>query len=279
MLFCGKYRVRTFYMVASVILLCSCHSQADKDVLAEVGDAVLYANEVSFSVPKGLTPKDSLLAAKKYVHDWVVDQMMLQEAESKVDSSDQIDEMVDEYRRSLYIYAYQKQMLEANVQQTVSDEEVADFYSKNKESLLLSETILKGFYVVMPAQSHELGDMRKAMSAKEMDKVESIAVKNGAVTSYFTDGWKPVSELRKNGFLSLNTNGNYPSDHLFTFSEDGKVYMLFVVESARAGAVQPLDYASMQIRMMLMEQRKQAYLSRLRSSLYQKAIKQGQVSK
>src|SRR5574344_1631854 len=97
---------------------------------------------------------------------------------------------------------------------------------KNKESLLLSETILKGFYVVMPAQSHELGDMRKAMSAKEMDKVESIAVKNGAVTSYFTDGWKPVSELRKNGFLSLNTNGNYPSDHLFTFSEDGKVYML-----------------------------------------------------
>ena len=99
--FCCKYRVRTFYMVASGYLALFSHSQADKDVLAEVGDAVLYANEVSFSVPKGLTPKDSLLAAKKYVHDWVVDQMMLQEAESKVDSSDQIDEMVDEYRRSL----------------------------------------------------------------------------------------------------------------------------------------------------------------------------------
>ena len=173
-----------------------------------------------------------------------------------------------------YIYAYQKQMLKTNVQQTVSDEEVADFYSKNKESLLLSETILKGFYVVMPAQSHELGDMRKAMSAKEMDKVESIAVKNGLVTSILLMV-EACFRVAENGFLSLNTNGNYPSDHLFTFSEDGKVYMLFVVESARAGAVQPLDYASMQIRMMLMEQRKQAYLSRLRSSLYQKGHKAG----
>ena len=96
-----KRIVQTLIVVLPVVLVTGCVSKyrPAAGTVAEVGDAVLTAREVSAAIPSGLTEEDSLRIATNYVEAWARKQVKLLEAEKVLaEKGIDVESMVEDYR-------------------------------------------------------------------------------------------------------------------------------------------------------------------------------------
>ena len=262
-------------------LLVSCSKTdavKEQGVLAQVDGESLYLSDLAYVLPKDLNPEDSTLMAKKYIHDWVVDRMMYAQAVSSLENTDNIEEMVDEYKHSLYVHEYQSMMLNNGLNLEVSDEQISDFYANNENALLLGESLFKGMVIAVPQKCNELRTLKDKMKKTEMEDIETICVKYGLSPFYFMDEWTPVSEIRKHGYTLLAADASYSRHELVTVNSDQVVLLFYVADCVKAGRQMPMEYANETIKRIIVEKRKNAFVDSLRSFLYKQAVAQGVVA-
>lgn len=275
--------MRLLHWLSSVLFLtavsCSMSNGLDEGVEAVVNGKSLFSSEVAFALPKGLSAEDSLAMAQKYVRNWVVDQMMYDDAQNSVENTDYIEMMVQEYKQSLYVFDYQNQLMKSKMNTSVSDEQVSMFFSENEQSLKLAESLFKGYLIVAPSSLTDLKTLKSKMMANEMDEVEQICVRAGLTPFYFLNDWTLASEIRKKGFLTLNTSASYTPNKLIDVKMDDYVVLFYVMDCTPAGQTQPFEYAQDFIKRVLVEHRKTSFVDSLREAYYQKAISTGMIAK
>ena len=86
------------YFLIIILLTISCNNKGvDDNILARVYDKYLHASDVQATVPHGLTGKDSLIAAKNYINNWVKEQLLIEQAERNLTEESQLLVFVGEY--------------------------------------------------------------------------------------------------------------------------------------------------------------------------------------
>ena len=116
----------------------------DDLVVAEAYNHKLYASEVAERVPSGLNSADSTDIAKHIIDDWIMEQVILAEAEKTLTIKEKIfDKELEEYRKTLLKNRYFEKITSDANQFKVSDAEVRAAIRQSKVNLVEDKEIVK----------------------------------------------------------------------------------------------------------------------------------------
>ena len=127
---------KTGLLLISLLFCASCadkHDHKGQTPLVEVDGNFLYKEDLQAVLPAGLSKDDSLLFAEHYVRSWVEDVLLFNQAQSNIPDNGEIDKLVENYRKALIMHTYQQELISQKLSGEIPEQEIADYYEKNKE--------------------------------------------------------------------------------------------------------------------------------------------------
>ena len=245
-----------------------------------MGDRRLTTEDLQRNIKPGLQPADSARAAKLFINDWLETEASTQMAERLLPGTDEIDRMVEEYRRQLLMWEYRRNMTLQQNRKLPSDSDIMNYYNNHMAVLKLQRPIVKGLYIKIPEDSRQISKIRtlyRSTKTEDLDKLEKML--DEAVTyEYFRDTWVDWSTLESRipaKEFDINPD-EFPvsHDHL-ELKADGYVYFLDISNSKKAGETMPPDFARAFIVEAIERENAVAYDKTLRRQLLDKAVREG----
>ena len=247
----------------------------------EIGNDVLYAEEVKQVIPLGLSDADSALFAEKYIKNWAQDVLFYQNAKRNIPDTKDIDRLVENYRRSLLEHEYQRRLIEQKFSSEISEVEIEQFYDDNQRLFVLDESLLKGLFLKVSNKSHDLSEIRKLYTLQDdqsFEEIEKYSIRNAARCDFFYDNWRTVAELEVLlPALDKPLEQQLSENKSLEFKYDEYIYLLNVSEFVPKGGIEPLDHARSKIRGLLVNSNEVSYMSKIKEDLYDAAIEKNRI--
>jgi len=268
-----------------MVLFSSCGSKVadgNKAPLLEVEGKFLYYEDIQQVIPPNVNKVDSAQIAKSYIRKWVTDVLLYENAKRNITNKSEIDELVENYRKSLTIHQYQQKMIEQRLPKEPSDEELKAFYDKYSSQLLLKENVIKGLLLVVPAKAPQIANVRswvQSANVKALGSIEKYSIQNAISYDYFGDKWVPFSEVLKKMPIKVENPTSYISSNRFVeVSDSTHRYFLRIIGYKNTGSVEPLEMSRDRIINILLNKMKGEFISKFENDLYDDAIKDENVT-
>ena len=220
-------------------------------------------------------PADSARLAEQFIRQWSTDILVYEAAKDK--ASVELERLVEDYRRSLYVHEYEQRLLAHRKLQQIPDTAVERFYRDNEPLFVLSEAIVKGVFLILPKDAPKQDKLRgwlNKISDEEIEKIEKYAYQYATGYELFTEEWKTANQLLM--WLPLQPEAlqqKMKAHNLIQAEDSVSVYLLQVTDKKMRGERMPLEYAAPEIRKLLLSQRQKAYLQDERDHLYEEALR------
>lgn len=274
-----------FMFLAFVVLLGACKGSqpADTtDVLVSVKGRTLNRSEVNKLIPRGISSADSLLLAESFTKKWVKDVLVYDVALRNLgDEKEEVDKLVEEYRRSLVRYRYQERLVEEKLKTDIRESDKLNYYEENQKKFILDKGLIKGLFLKIPVDAPGLTDVKKwykSTDVASLEKIEKYSVQNATIYEYFYDKWVDFDEVMDNIPIHVsNPNAFLKANKYVEVADSSYCYLLNIKEYLPSGSVEPYDYASPHVTEMLVNQRKVEFLKKIEDELYNDAIRSGDV--
>ena len=197
------YSLLVWMLPVSLILL-SCNKREEvkyvsgKTPLVELDGNVLYQEDLLQVLPVDISEADSAQFANRYIENWLSELLLYQNAERNVRDDKQIEELVENYRRSLIVHEYQQLLIEQKIEQDITMQEIETFYNDNKNLFVLEEPILKGLFIKLPLSAPNQNSIMKLYRLRDdesYDEIEKYCIRNAPYYEFFYDYWHSVSDI------------------------------------------------------------------------------------
>lgn len=257
---------------------------SDQKILAEVGTAVLYENDVVSIFTPGITPEDSIKLLESYVDRWVKDQLKIDQAEQVFESSQQdVDRMVEDYRQSLLKNKLDQYYIDSFIDTLFTESEIRSYYNENRKDFILDKTIVKGRIVKFPKNFRQEQELRKLMlsgSESDYQAFVGLCTKNSLGLTEFTS-WNDFSQFQ--AVLPRPDKDDYDyllaaPNKIHEIADGPNKYFVRVLDFRKVGDYTPPESVQDVIRRIIFNRRKQDIVRRHEDSLYNKALQQKKVS-
>ena len=266
------------YLALASFLLCGCQALEKKQqsgAAVEVNGHYLYRSTLD-SLTLGLNSEDSLRVTQQYISQWAKDILLYDNAKAQANS--EIERMVEDYRRALYVHAYEEYLVERHMSKTVLDTTVAQIYAQMSERFILDESIIHGILVVVPNDAPNIAKLRGWMSKQEMDNIEKYAYQNASGYELFDDKWLTTTDLLNHMPIERGDIENkLKSKDQVEMSDSLYTYILQVTDKYLRGSAMPIEYARPQIEKMVLHERQVDFLQKEREKLYNEAIQEQKI--
>mgnify|MGYP000201868988 CR=1 FL=1 len=270
-----------FFAILLILISSSCSPVGGHDelIVARAGTQYLKKSDLLGVVPNGLSSKDSLLFVKRYIDNWAREEILMEQAIfNQIDSAEEIEDLVEHYRRSLlkqrYIAAYVKQ----NVDTLVTNDQLDSCYQNNLPHFTLRETIVRLRYIKVSKMAPKLEELIERLEIGDADDKEWLEEYSFQFSRrhYFKDDqWTalsdiaeqlPLKEFKKN--LILEEKG------VLQFEDKEDLYLLKIVDYAIKDEISPLAFVKDRVRSLILHQRKLEITNELEENLFQQALKE-----
>ena len=116
--------------------------------VARVNEVYLYQDELEGIVSEKTTKEDSMARVTGYVNTWIRKQLLINEATKKININEaEVERKVLDYRYSLIGYEFQNYYIKQNLNDSISDQEIADYYNGHLDNFILKQNIIQGTYI------------------------------------------------------------------------------------------------------------------------------------
>ena len=243
-------------------------------VAVELDGRYLYQASLD-SLSFGLSKEDSARVVEQYVKQWAKDILMYDKAKGRMD--DEIECLVEDYRRSLYVHAYEQSLVERKMPKQVPDTIVEQIYSAHPEKFELQESLVKGVLVVVPNGSPNLVKLRQwlgDLTEDNLENIEKYAYNYAIGYELFIDEWRTGQQLvlympfEKDRLESL-----LRQQKQIELQDSVATYILQVVDKRLRGEPMPIAYARPEIVNAVLRQRQVQFLQDEREYLYEEALR------
>ncbi len=273
--------MRTFCLGLLSILLCiSCQNQKnskEKTPLVEVNGNFLYHEDLQAVLPPDLSGKDSISFVTEYIRNWVKDMLLFEKAKSNVRDDDEIEKMVENYRRVLIMHAYQQELIHQKFSHEISDEDIRKYYEAHKGVFKLDVSSVKGLFIKIPLTAPQLANVRRwyKMTAHDgVEHLEKYSFQNAVKYQYFYDKWVSVPEISNLLPLKVNDIGEYFNKNRHIEIKEGAFYYFLNITAYRAaGDEEPYESAYLKVKDLLLNEKEAGFISQVKEELYKNAIK------
>jgi hypothetical protein len=266
-----KTRIVIALLASFLLVGCAAYEKKNQSGAAvEVNGQYLYRSTLD-SLTLGLNSEDSMRVAQQYISQWAKDVLIYDNAKSR--TSSEIERQVEEYRRALYVHAYEEYLIERRMPKDVADSTVAQLYGQMPERFKLDESIVKGILVVIPTDAPKSDKLRGYMAKQELDKLEKYAYQNASGYELFLDKWMTTTELLAQLPVERAELENaLKNKNQIEFADSVKTYLLQVTDKHLRGEQMPLEYARPQIEKIVLATRQVEFLQKERERIYNEAI-------
>ncbi len=252
------------------------------DALASMEGHLLRRAEVESLIPRGASSADSLLLAENYVKKWVKEQLVYEVAERNLsDEKMEIDQLVEDYRRSLIRYRYQERLVNERLKTDISEQDKQQFYEENPKLFTLEQGLIKGLFLKIPVDAPGLVDVKKWYKSSDeaaLEKIEKYSVQNATIYEYFYDKWVDFDEVMDNIPIYVSDPATFLKGHKqVEVADSSYCYLLNIAEYLVPGQTEPYESASPRIVEMLVNLRKVDFLRNFEDELYNEAVQKGKV--
>lgn len=266
-------RVLKYILCAMVFGMSACtiFHRPKEGAVVEVEGRYLYRSTLD-SLTRGMEPEDSARVAEQYIRQWVCDVLVFQEAHRS--ASKEVERMVEDYRRSLYVYDYEQRYLLRRMPTQVDDSLVAQFYESHASQFVLNQAIVKGLLLIVPQDAPRQNDLRKWLDNpnEHLEEIEEYAYGNASGYELFLDRFVTANQLLlRLPPTAVNPLAGLSKTHRIEVQDSVSVYILQSVEDYQPGQPMPMEFARPEIEKVLLSQRRIEYLRRHRDDLYREA--------
>lgn len=276
-------------------LLCGCQALEKKQqvgAVAELNGQYLYRSTLD-SLTLGLNSEDSLRVVQLFIRQWAQDILLYDNSTARTHR--EIEQMVSEYRRTLYAQAYEDRLVERRMPKSIPDSAVQAIYDRMPDRFILDESIVKGVLLVVPndapnlskvkqwllkigTERQERKERKNSKATNVLDDIEKYVYQNASGYELFTDQWTTVTALTRQMPVEradLETKLKY--GNRIEISDSTQTFILQVTEKHMRGEKMPVEYARPQIEKIILNARRVEFLRKERERLYNDAVQEKKI--
>ena len=236
----------------------------------ELNGQYLYRSTLD-SLTVGLDPEDSTRVVQQYVSQWAKDILVYDNAKTRTNG--EIERLVEDYRRALYVHAYEEYLVERRMPKAVADSTIAQLYDQMPDRFLLDESIVKGILLVIPKDAPKIDKLRGWMAKQDLDAIEKYAYQNASVYELFIDKWLTATDLLVQIPIErAELEARLRAKNNVEVTDSLKTYLLQVTDKHLRGEQMPMEYARPQIEKIVLNARQVDFLNKERERLYNEAM-------
>ncbi|HIA37320.1 MAG TPA: hypothetical protein EYN89_11465 [Flavobacteriales bacterium] len=248
--------------------------------VARVHDSYLYLADIEHIIGDGTLSEDSSKMVRQYIENWIRQQLILHKA--KLNLSDKqsyasIENQLNDYRTSLIIYAYQKELIKQKLDTIILEEDIQKYYEANNANLVLENNLIRAKYIQLPLAAPDQNKVKQwCVSDDQKDIVSLEEYCHQFSNSFLLDDKSWVmfenikSELPKE--ISLNFSDIVKSNFI-ELTDSINRYLIIVKELKHKDEIAPIEYVKINIKNILLFKRRRKLLDKMEEQVYQDGIK------
>lgn len=266
-------KIELIVAVMACCLLGGCQAFEKKQqagAAVELNGRYLYYSTLD-SLALGLNSEDSARVVDQYIRQWAEDILLYANATAR--TNEEIEQMVDNYRNTLYVRAYEERLVAKRMPKQIADSTIIALYEQMPDRFRLDESIMRGMLVVVPVDAPKMDKLRGWLTKQDMDAIEKYAYQNASGYDLFTDRWLTTTEMM--GRIPLERaelESRLKTKNQIEVKDSTKTYLLQITEKHMRGEAMPIDYARPEIEKMVLYSRQAEFLRSERERLYNEAV-------
>lgn len=269
-------------MLCLLLLLTSCealrstwHSHDRR--LARIGYDVLYESEVATLLPADTPPEDSVQMVRQYIDTWALSRLLMIKAREELSKSDRdISDQLEEMRRDILGFRYEKRFVEENLDTVVSIKELQDYYAARTEICTFPYSVVKARIAHVSVVSPYYETIKSGFRLNNpTSNAELAALCKDAAEKYseFSGEWIPSSELSSEIGISVgDCERDIAGSNFMEYVTDDKSVLVYIYDRVPPGEVSPFDYNKERLQEIVISKRKKELIGRLERELLDEAV-------
>jgi hypothetical protein len=258
----------------------SSEADSNRQLVAKVGTAYLYKDELAGIVPPKVEKEDSTARVEAYIDSWVRKQLLIQEATKKIDINEaEVERKVLDYRYSIIAYEYQTLYIKDHLDTAINAAEIDKYYKENIDNFILKQNIIRATYLKVPKNAPQIKRIKELIFAKSDQgkaDLKSFCLSFSAAYHISDSTWMIFDELVRNSPIAeipnkvqfLKTSPYYET------GDDSYLYFLKVDEYRISDNVSPLEFVRDEISNIILNKRKVELAKKLEDEVYNNALEQ-----
>ncbi len=260
-------------MLHFVLVSCAEQDQLEGAV-ARVNDRYLFKEEIDKLAPSYQSVQDSILWRNSYIKTWATRELLYEKALINVSNQDQdIEELVENYRRELLIDRYKRAVLQQELDTVVTEADLDTYYELNKNVYRLNEELLRLRFIHFSLDMNDRKELVKKFRSSSVDDAEDLEERSLEFYALsLTDSiW--VSRVAADDKLPwLKEEKRLKKDQFIQKEDSLGVYLVAIKEVLHRNDVAPKSYVIPTIRQMILHNRKLELMNEIEKTLVIDAI-------
>jgi hypothetical protein len=267
----------------ALFLTNSCNSAAETPseskgkMIARVFDYKLYESDLVDIVPSGTPADDSVRRTQNFINAWVKDKLLVHQAETNLGKNTvNVEKQIQDYRNSLIIYAYEKELVQQKLDTVVTEEEINTYYNEHPNDFELRDNIVKVLYVKLDKKSPNQNRVPNLIrSDKPADRNDLDKYCRQFASNYYLDdnSWLLFDDLLKEiPIETYNKELFLQNNRYLTVSDTSFNYYVNIKGFMTRNSHSPLAFEKENIRNIILNQRKRELIEQLHTDLYKQAM-------
>jgi hypothetical protein len=270
----------TYILICFMVLSCDekalKENESKKKIVAKAGSEEMNIDQLNENYISTGIVKDSTFYSKRTIENWATEALFYQEAVSKLNEDEiNVEQQVENYRRSLVNYIYQTKLIEANLDTNITKEEIETYYNDHRDNFILKDNIIKVNYLKVPVRMPALIKIKRLVwstNPKDKELLKSLCIQN-AENFFMNDStWLFLDDIKKE-IPALKDQPDFSLSYgrVVEFTDDQYYYYLKVKDVKVKNSLSPLNFEYQNIKKFIINNRKAQLITEYKAALLEKA--------
>ncbi|MCB0739299.1 MAG: hypothetical protein KDC92_17460, partial [Bacteroidetes bacterium] len=250
--------------------------------VARVGNAVLYETDLIGIFKPGIKPDDSINIRTIFIDNWVKEEVLFQQAEASLsDSLKNKEQELKDYYRSLIRHAYEQELVNRQLDTTVTVQDIEAYYKKYQGNFELKRTVCRARYILLNADAPKVEKVKEWFAELNADFLDSL---DGYCLTYSINyqidqhKWKYKNDVRADIKMDEETFSSWSAlNNTYFMADSLKIVLYQPLEVRNQGELAPLSLEAPRIRSLIQHKKKIAFLESLEKKILDDAQKNGEI--
>lgn len=277
--------MKNIYVICLLIcglVACSNFNSEEDRLLVSVYDKELYLSDIKHILSEESSIEDSVFYINAWIEKWVKEQLLVHQAHLNLkENTTHIESQIENYRNSLLIFAYLKELVAQKMDTSVFEYEIKDYYKENKYNFELKDHIVRMIYIKVNHDVPNLSQLKKLYkSNKEEDflRLEEYCFKFADEFSLDDTTWVYFDDILDKLPIQSDNHSEYLKRNQFIELEDSSgLYFVRFKKYKIKDSISPLDLERKRIKNIILNKRKIDFLKSIEQDLYQNALTKGKI--
>jgi hypothetical protein len=257
---------------------CNWRSNNDEPAIARAYDDFLYMADVKDELKRRPSGMDSAAFVQGEIKEWLNVQAIVHRARLNLPAEKQdFAKLVKEYENALFIYAYEKEIVDQRLEKELTTEEIKAFYEVHLAEFPLQRKALRLNYARFDRTTFKLSEIRRLFNRDSRDAREELVdycskfAKEYAIDD--STSWMYEDEVEKFIPISNSQLHRVLTNRWATyFYKDGNAYMVRFGDKMKEGEIAPLTLVEDRIAERILVKKRRDLLTKLRHDLYNEGL-------